>query len=585
MDFEYVAYNDYLKIAKKLEECELSAECFQKLKKIGITRAGEMLACSEKAALAYGEDAKWITAWGTAPTEIGIDGYDNITAYIGNVTARTVITPTANGSKLRIRVSNAYGDKDLKLTRVTVAKSLGGSKIETGSLKSVTFNEGQPFVSVPAGKELLSDPISFEVKAGEPIAISIFVEDFTEIKTMGLSGGDTYLSLPIGDRKDFTEQESMDVGTVLEGEEIMDYLAMIAGGDIDIKLAYGFIKVVPCLASVEVLADENAYSVVVVGDSTVANEFPQYLGEVVSNKKIKNVGVVGKGIIGNRLLGEGLGYGSLIYGDSLIDRFNRDVLSQTGVKYVVVKIGANDIIHPVCKDIQEQYPGIKQPTSKEIIAGYKKIFNMCHEAGIKVVVMGITPWKGATRDYFGTEPKYVRTAAQFEADWKIAEEVNAWLAKTKLHDGFVDVNSYSANPKDTAAFMPEYTIDGIHPSDEMQRVWAEKFPLSLIGVGKTVGGIRINKTSATAYVGDKITLKTEVYPATAKNKKVIWSSSNTKVLKVSSKGVVTCVGGGKATVICKTDEGGYTVRCEITVRVKPSGVKLNKTAATVYTTK
>lgn len=534
--------------------------------------------------LAASEDAKWITAWGTAPTEIGIEGYDNIAAYIGNVTARTVITPTANGSKLRIRVSNAYGEKPIKLTRVTVAKSLGGSKIDVTTLKSVTFNDGQPFVSVPAGKEYFSDPITFDVKAGEPIAISIFIEDFTEIKTMGLSGGDTYLSLPLGDRKDFTEQETMDVGTVLEGEEIMDYLSMITGGDIDIKLAYSFIKVVPCLASVEVLADENAYSVVVVGDSTVSNEFPQYLGEAI-NEKVGNVGVVGKGIIGNRLLGDGLGYGSLIFGESLIDRFNRDVLSQTGVKYVVVKIGANDIIHPVCKDIQQQYPGIKQPTSKEIIAGYKKLFNMCHKAGVKVVVMGITPWKGATRDYFGTEPKYVRTTAQFEADWKIACEVNAWLAKTDLHDGYVDVNSYSANPKDTAAFMPEYTTDGIHPSDKMQRVWAERFPLSLIGVGKTVGGVKISKTSVTAYAGDKFTLKAEVYPAGAKNKKVTWSSSNTKVLKVSNKGIVTCVGGGKATVICKTVDGGYTVRCEVTVRVKPSSVKLNKTSATIYTTK
>jgi len=534
---------------------------------------------------AASEDAKWITAWGTAPTEIGIDGYDNITAYIGNVTARTVITPSADGSKLRIRLSNAYGDKAMKITRITVAKSLGGSKIDTGSLKAVTFKEGQPFVSVPAGKEFLSDPVTFNVKAGEPIAISIFIEDFTEIKTMGLSGGDTYLSLPIGDRKDFTTEESMDIGTVLDDDEIMDYLAMITGGDIDVKLAYSFIKVVPCLASVDVLADENAYSVVVVGDSTVSNEFPQYLGDVINDKNIKNVGIVGKGIIGNRLLGDGLGYGSLIFGDSLIDRFNRDVLSQTGVKYVVVKIGANDIIHPVCKDIQQQYPGIKQPTSNEIIAGYKEIFEMCHDAGVKVVVMSITPWKGATRDYFGTEPKYVRTTAQFEADWKIAQDVNSWLAKTDLHDGFVDVNSYSANPKDTAAFMPEYTIDGIHPSDAMQREWAKRFPLSLVGVGKTVGGIRINKTAATLYVGDKLTLKAEVYPSGAKNKAVTWTSSNTKVLKVSSTGVVTCVGGGTATITCKTDEGGYTAKCKITVRVIPSSVKLNKTSATVYTTK
>lgn len=534
---------------------------------------------------AASEDAKWITAWGTAPTEIGVDGYDYITAYVSKVTVRSVLKPTADGSQLRIRVSNAYGKEAMKLTRVTVAKSAGGSKIDLSTMKAVTFNEGQPFVSVPAGKEYVSDPVVMDVKAGEEIAISIYIEDFTEVKTMGLSGADTYIATSLEGDGDFTDQAEMNLGSILDNDELMQYLSIITGGDIDIKLAASFVKVVPCLASVEVLADENAYSVVVVGDSTVSNEFPQYLGEVINEKGYKNVGIVGKGIIGNRLLGDGLGYGSLIFGDSLLDRFQRDVLSQSGVKYVVVKIGANDIIHPVCNDIKEVYPDIKQPTSDEIIAGYKKIFKMCHDAGIKVVAMSITPWKGATRDYFGTDPKYVRTTAEFEADWNIAKKVNSWLSKTSLHDGYVNVNEYSANPKDTAAFMPEYTIDGIHPSDTMQRIWAEKFPLSLVGVGKTVGGVRLNKTSATLYVGDKLTLKADVYPSGAKNKAVKWTSSNTKVLKVSSSGVVTCVGRGTATITCKTEDGGYKATCKITVRQKPTGVTLNKTKASIYTTK
>lgn len=529
---------------------------------------------------AANEDGKWITAWGTAPTEIGIEGYDNLIAYIGNVTARTVITPTADGSELRIRFSNVYGDKDMKISEVTVAKSLGGSEIAPATLKSVPFNKGQPFVTIPAGKEYVSDPVEFDVKAGESIAISIFIEDFTEIKTMGLSGGDTYIATG-----NFPRADKLDAGTMLDDEEITKYLSMIVGGDLDFKLAASFVKVVPCLASVEVRADENAYSVVVVGDSTVSNEFPQYLGEVINEKGYDNVGIVGKGIIGNRLLGDGLGYGSLIFGDSLIDRFKRDVISQSGVKYAVIKIGANDIIHPVCNDIKQQYPGIKQPTSSEIIAGYKKIFDMCHKAGIKVIVMSITPWKGATRDYFGTEPKYVRTTAEFEKDWKIAKDVNSWLSKTNLHDGYVDVNKYSVNPKDTAAFMPDNTIDGIQPSDKMQREWASKFPVSLIGVGKTVADLSLDKTSATLYIGEKLTLKASIYPSGAKNKNVKWTSSNSKVLKVSSSGVVEAIGRGTATITCKTEDGGYKATCKITVREKPSSVKLDKTKVTIYTTK
>lgn len=540
-----------------------------------------VLCLTAVSAFAAAGDEKWICAWGTAPVQIGVEGYDNIGAIVKNVTARSVITPSANGSQLRIRVSNYFGKEPMKLTRVTVAKSTGGSKINTATVKTVTFNEGQPFVTVPAGKEYVSDPITFDVVAGEKIAVSIYIEDFTEIKTMGLSGADTYLAID----GDYTVMESMDIGTMMDDEEIIKYLNLISGGEVDVQLAFSFVKVVPCLASVDVLADEGAYSVVVVGDSTVANEVPKYIAQAVNDKGVTNVGVAGKGVIGNRLLGEGLGYGSLIFGESLLDRFKRDVLSQSGVEYVVVKIGANDIIHPVCNDIIEKYPDIQQPTALDIIEGYEKLFKMCHNAGIKVIAMSITPWKGATRDYLGTGAKYVRTEEEFQADWKIAKEVNAWLANTSAHDGYINLNAYSANPKKPDSFYPDYTIDGIHPSDTMQRIWGEKFPQSLIGIGKAVAGVRISKTAHTAYVGDKFTLKASVYPSTAKNKSVKWKSSNSKVAKVSSSGVVECLASGTAVITCTTVENEYTASCKVTVRAKPTSITLNKTSATIYTTK
>lgn len=532
-------------------------------------------------ASAANDNGKWICAWSTAPTEIGIDGYENITAYIGKVTARTVITPTADGTKLRIRVSNAYGNEAMKLTRVTVAKSLGGSKIDTNSVKIVTFNEGQQFVSVPAGKEYYSDPVVFDVVAGEDIAISIYIENFTEIKTMGLSGGDTYLGLS----DDYTSKDSLDFGTMMDNEELMNYLLKITGSPMDFKLAFSFVKVVPCLASMDVLSDENAYSVVVVGDSTVSNEFPEYLADAIHEKGFRNVGVAGKGIIGNRLLGDGLGYGSLIFGESLIDRFQRDVLSQSGVEYVIIKIGANDIIHPVCSDVMEIYPGIKQPTWQEIALGYRKLFQMCHNAGIKVIAVSITPWKGSTRDYLGSGAKYVRTDAEFEADWKIAQMVNTWLAATTEHDGFVDLNEFSANPKDPAAFYPEYTIDGIHPSDTMQREWGNRFPHSIIGVGKTVAGLRLSRAAITAYVGAKGVLLADIYPSTAENKNVIWTSSNPSVISVTDRGVLECLSAGDAVITCKTEDGGYEAYCNVKIFSKPTSVVLSTNKAALYTTK
>ena len=526
-------------------------------------------------------DGKWICGWSTAPTEIGVEGYENISAYFGEVTARVVITPTADGSKLRLRVSNAYGDKPLTLTRVTVAKSMGGSKIDPATVKIATFNQGYQGVTVPAGKEYYSDPVVFDVKAQENIAVSFYAHEFTEIKTMGLSGADTYLTVG----EDATSAQSFGFSEEIEQEEALSIITKILGLNLDPKLAYSFIKVVPCLAGVDVYSDKNAYSVVVAGDSTVANEFPLYLSQSINNQSVRNVGVAGKGIIGNRLLGDGLGYGSLIFGDSLIDRFQRDVLSQSGVEYVIVKIGANDIIHPVSKDIIEQNPGIKQPTANEIIAGYKKIFNMCHDAGVKVIAVSITQWKGSTRNYFNSGDNYVRTTAQFNADWKIARTVNNWLAKTTLHDGFVNLNDISADPDDSAAFLPEYTIDGVHPSDTLQKVWGNYFPLSLIGVGKGPASVSLNKTAMGIYVGYGRRLTATVLPADTDDKTVTWTSSNPKVARVSKNGYVLGVSNGKAVITCTTNTGGLIAKCAVSVVTKTEGVKLNKTKATIYTTK
>lgn len=536
---------------------------------------------------------KWISAWGTAPTQIGIDGYGNIAAYVGDVTARTVITPTASGTKMRIKLSNFYGEEPITIYNMTVAKSLGDSKVDSKTY-SVLF-DGSPSVTIPAGKEFYSDPIDYPVRAQEDIAISIYIKDYQDIKTMGLSGGQSYLTMGDATRAaDFNLLSGF-----VDNEQVVRLLGKFLNTNFELGLEYSFIKVVPCLATIDVLSNESAYSVVVVGDSTVSNEFPLYLSQsIYENEGLSNVGIVGKGIIGNRLLGDGLGYGSLLFGDALLDRFQRDVIAQSGVEYVIVKIGANDIIHPVCSDIVQEYPGIEQPTAQDIINGYKKIFDACHDVGIKVIATSITQWKGSTRNYFGTGDKYVRTQEEFNSDWQIALDVNDWLSKTTAHDGFVDLAGYSANPLDYASFLPEDTIDGIHPSDLLQQKWAEYFPLGAIGVGKNPAGVTLHKSSFLLYKGKSYTIKATVYPETAENKEVIWHSENPDVVKVDKNGKVTALKNGTATIVCETKYGsgepiytengvytGYIAKCVITVKTLPEKITLDKTTAEVYATK
>ncbi len=526
------------------------------------------------------QNGKWITAWGTGSTNITLSGYDNITAFVGQITARTVITPTASGDRLRVRLSNHFGDEPLTLDTVTVAKSLGGSRIDPQTVRYVTF-DGSPSVTIPVGAEIYSDEIVFPVKAMQDIALSVWLKNFGNIKTMGLSGGETYLSVGEDDK---TRDAAMGIANAIDDTFLRIFESVGIG--LDRSLSYSIIHVVPLFSSVDVYnSSPDSYSVVVIGDSTVSNDFPKYLAEQINQIDTTDVGVVGKGIIGNSLGRDGLGFGSFLFGESMMKRFERDVLSQSGVKYVIVKIGVNDIVHPVCQDVMEENPGIRQPTAQEIIENFRTVFRTCHANNLKVIAVGITQWKGYTRDFLNTGPRYVRTEEELEADFEIAHEVNRWLSITTEHDGYVDYYDITKNPEDPEAMLPEYTLDGAHPTDLCQRVWAREFPLGLIGIGGRVGGVRLNTAEMNLQIGKTQKLTATVIPEYARNKNVSWATSNSSVATVDQNGNVRGVGPGTCEIVVETEEGARRAHCIVHVTVPVTGVTLTPQTASVYTTK
>ena len=548
---------------------------------------GITVVSSSVTASAASENDKWVAAWGTAPTKLNMTGMSAVGSLVGDVTVRVVITPTASGERFRVKISNVYGTEPLKINNITAARSKGNSKIDLASLKYITFNNGSPDVTVEAGKEIYSDPVALQVNAFEPIAISMFINEYQDVTTMGLSGATTYFTTG-----EATRTENYDLLlNVFDEKEMLDIVSKLligfgGTGSLDVKLAYSFMKFVPAIASLDVLTDASGYSIVVAGDSTVADNFPEYLAKAVCQQNnISNVGVVGKGVVGNRLLTSGLGLGSQIDAASLLVRLERDVLSESGVEYVIVKIGANDIIHPVSKDVLAQAPNTSQPSAESIINGYRRLFNACHDAGVKVIVASITQWKGHTRDYFEEGAQYVRTEAEFQADWQIAKDVNEWLASTDEHDGYVDLTEISANPLDKDALSPEYTTDGLHPSDICQKLWSSYFPGSLVGIGKKPGGVRMEKTLVETFVGEQTQIVANVIPETAENKNLFWASSNPDVATVDEKGVVTAHSNGSAVITCETEIGSFKASCKVTVTTKPDRVMLDYTERNIYTTK
>lgn len=81
----------------------------------------------------------------------------------------------------------------------------------------------------------------------------------------------------------------------------------------------------------------------------------------------------------------------------------------------------------------------------------------------------------------------------------------------------------------------------------------------------SVTGVTLNTNSISLHPGENYTLVATVLPSNATNKSVTWSSSNASVATVNSNGKVTAVGGGSATITVRTNDGGFTANCQVSV--------------------
>lgn len=105
-----------------------------------------------------------------------------------------------------------------------------------------------------------------------------------------------------------------------------------------------------------------------------------------------------------------------------------------------------------------------------------------------------------------------------------------------------------------------------------------------ITVIQPVKGVKLKTTKQTLDLNESLTLNAVIKPSGATNQKLKWSSSDKKVVKVNSKGKITALKKGNATITVKTADGGYTAQCEVTVLKKVKSVSLNKTSAVLYLT-
>ncbi len=429
--------------------------------------------------------SEWVCAWATSivDSSISIASLSVQDIIPSDGTIRIEFKVTAGGEKLRFKFSNEHGSAPITISEATVGRTLGSGEasVERNTFSAITFG-GNKSVSIPKGETLWSDPVDFKTEALEAISVSLYFENTTYITSAGLSNARTFLGL----------------GTLVGNDPSHCYNPKITlPREINIVADTITYHTTPFLCQVDTLVPAGTKDVAVfIGDSTLVNDTYYYFAEKLVKGGIDNISVVNQAVIGNKLLSDGTGLVGNLYGKALIDRFERDALNISGVKYIFVKIGLNDILHQFSKSMGSVVPHY---STDDIIDGYKDLIKRAHAKGIKIYFFTKSPWKGYERAFLGQTSDVVWNKEMQD----MCDELTRWIKKNIYADGYIDCSPL-ANPADPYALCPSFTPDGAHLTPIASIALADLIPVSLVGVDKEL------KTSAKLHKVDPYKEKKQI---------------------------------------------------------------------------
>jgi lysophospholipase L1-like esterase len=367
-------------------------------------------------------------------------------AGFNNQTVRNVIFTSIGGSELRVRLSNTFGTSALHVGGVSVGIVLTGAQLVPGTTHRVTFG-GHVSVTVLVGAEVVSDPLSMTVSPLEDLAVSLYLPVATGPTTYHLTAQQT--------------------NYVASGDHAGD----VSPAAYTTTATSWFF-----LDGVDVRNAPSAGSVVAFGDSITdgfqsqvgANDrWPNFLARRLDARLgAKAPSVVDEGISGNRVLTD-----SACFGVSALARLNRDILSQTAVRDVILLEGVNDIGFS-----QEPNAGCFAPNTNvsatQIISGYEQIIGLVHARGLEIFGGTITPFK----DALIMPGAYWSPAAEVKR-----EAVNNWIRTSHAFDGVIDFAEAVQDPLDPLYLNPAYNSgDNLHPNDAGYEAMANAINLELL---------------------------------------------------------------------------------------------------------
>ena len=373
------------------------------------------------------QNTKWVSVWGNAVSV----AENRPERYAKDITLRYPVITSFSCSAVRLTFDNYCGTEPITLDKTTV--------FYDGNFYPVFFG-GNRDVTIPAGENVISDPLELHIHAGQLLQISFYLKDFTLMRSVVYTCGP--LSEGLYANGDQTENPDISIHTSRTTH-----------------LCY-------FLCNVAVLTAPSNRAIVCYGDSITAQNWPDELAVRCFTEGYEHTAIIRRATSGSRILRE---YSCLLYesyGLSGEHRFHHEVPTD-GADTVIIQQGINDIIHPVGVENNVFRPMSDLPTVEQLIDGLKSYIAKAKSYGYKVYVGTLLPMGGW------------RTDAPFRQELRHA--YNDFIRTTSLIDGCIDFDKALRDPVQPDYFFPEYDSgDHLHPSVKGYQRMAQEIPSHLL---------------------------------------------------------------------------------------------------------
>ena len=349
---------------------------------------------------------EWLPSWATT---IQSTEPNNLPPPLANNTLRQFVWPTVSGQQIRIQLSNEKGSGPVDIQKVHIARAPtqgtsgdSGGAIDPASDAVFRFG-GVENVTIPAGQTVWSDSLDFPLQEIALHAVSMQFGNAVPPEITGHPG-------------------SRETSYILGGDAVSQQA--LAGAQTRDRWYF--------IDAIEVMAPSEAFAIAALGDSItdgygVINQFgrwPDFMTLALQNDPLvaDNRSVLNFGMGANALTS------SSAYQDAGRVRFERDVLTRSKIKWLIVFEAINDIIGGV--------------QAQPIIDAYSEIIQLSHQRGILVYGVTITP-NGANA---------------------VRDTVNAWIRSSGQFDAVIDFDAVIRDPNAPNNIAAMFNNDNLHPS-------------------------------------------------------------------------------------------------------------------------